>query len=115
MRVSCLVCPVCLVIQPVIPPPLSRPALTSTLNPSLITLPDFVVSSMAAWAHYVFLGERDGTLVQWDTVSGRCQSYLLGRGRAVVSLVVGAAPSTRIYPDGDAGALGKKVGKELGA
>ena len=78
-------------------------------------MPDFVVSSMAAWAHYVFLGERDGTLVQWDTVSGRCQSYLLGRGRAVVSLVVGAAPSTRIYPDGDAGAFGRKVGKEVGA
>ncbi|KAK2075781.1 hypothetical protein QBZ16_001522 [Prototheca wickerhamii] len=72
--------------------------------PALLALEerDFVVSSMAAWAHYVFLGERDGTLVQWDTVSGRCQSYLLGRGRAVVSLVIGAAPSTRIYPDGDA-------------
>lgn len=64
---------------------------------------EFVATGLACWAHYVFLGDQEGTLVKWDILTGGCQSCVLGRGRAVLSLAVGPAPSARIFPGGESG------------
>lgn len=51
---------------------------------------DFRVSALASWAQFVFLGDAEGSLARWDTVTGRCVVVETGQGR--VLRIVAAPP-----------------------